>query len=85
LPVSELKIDQSFIKEMVNNKDDKAVVHSTIELAHNLGLVVVAEGVESQPVLDLLIEFGCDIVQGFLVSRPLPLDEFNAFIESKNN
>jgi len=85
LPVSELKIDQSFIKEMVNNKDDKAVVHSTIELAHNLGLVVVAEGVESQPVLDLLIELGCDIVQGFLVSRPLPLDEFNAFIRSKNN
>ena len=84
LPVNELKIDQSFIKVMVDNKDDQAVVHSTIELAHNLGLSVVAEGVETQAALDLLIQLGCDAVQGYLVSKALPVDAFNAFIESKN-
>jgi diguanylate cyclase len=81
LPVSELKIDQTFIKEMVDNKDDEAVVHSTIELAHNLGLSVVAEGVENQPALDLLTRLGCDTIQGFLISRPLSAAMFNAFIE----
>jgi len=81
LPVSELKIDQTFIKEMVDNKDDQAVVHSTIELAHNLGLSVVAEGVEEQSALDLLTELGCDTIQGYLISRPLPVAKFTAFIE----
>jgi len=83
LPVTELKIDQSFIKEMVNNKDDQAVVHSTIELAHNLGLSVVAEGVENKSVLDLLIKLGCDTVQGFLISKPLSVKQFNAFVEQQ--
>jgi EAL domain-containing protein (putative c-di-GMP-specific phosphodiesterase class I) len=82
LPVNELKIDQTFIKDMVENKDDQAVVHSTIELAHNLGLSVVAEGVEQQSSLDLLTRLGCDTIQGFLISRPLPVAMFNAFIES---
>ena len=81
LPVSELKIDQTFIKEMVDNKDDQAVVHSTIELAHNLGLRVVAEGVENQSALDMLTELGCDTIQGFLISRPLTASMFNAFVE----
>jgi EAL domain-containing protein (putative c-di-GMP-specific phosphodiesterase class I) len=66
---------------MVDNKDDEAVVHSTIELAHNLGLSVVAEGVESQSALDLLTRLGCDTIQGFLISRPLSASMFNAFIE----
>jgi len=83
LPVSELKIDQSFIKDMVDNKDDEAVVHSTIELAHNLGLSVVAEGVEKQSSLDLLNKLGCDIVQGFLISKPLPHAEFYEFIKAR--
>jgi diguanylate cyclase (GGDEF)-like protein len=85
LPVSELKIDQSFIKELVDNKDDQAVVHSTIELAHNLGLSVVAEGVEDQAALDLLVKLGCDSVQGFLVSKPLTLKQFNAFVDNRTN
>ena len=84
LPVTELKIDQSFVKAMADNKDDQAVVHSTIELAHNLGLTVVAEGVETQSALDLLVSLGCDVVQGFLVSKPLALDEFEAFIDTKH-
>jgi len=83
LPVSELKIDQTFIKEVVVNKDDQAVVHSTIELAHNLGLSVVAEGVENEAALELLTQLGCDTIQGFLISRPLPVRMFNAFIEAQ--
>ncbi|VAW50136.1 diguanylate cyclase/phosphodiesterase (GGDEF & EAL domains) with PAS/PAC sensor(s) [hydrothermal vent metagenome] len=83
LPVCELKIDQTFIKEMADNKDDEAVVHSTIELAHNLGLSVVAEGVENKSAQDLLIKLGCDTLQGFLISKPLPVEKFNAFLAKK--
>lgn len=81
LPVSELKIDQTFIKDMAENKDDTVVVRSTIELAHNLGLTVVAEGVEQQEVLELLRELGCDIIQGYLISKPLPKNKFTAFMK----
>ena len=80
MPVSELKIDKCFIKDMVENRDDQAVVRSTIELAHNLGLTVVAEGVENQAVHDLLAMFGCDTIQGYFVSKPVPRDEFSEFI-----
>lgn len=83
LPVSELKIDQTFIKEMVDNKDDEAVVRSTIELAHNLGLTVVAEGVEEQAALDLLTYMGCDTIQGFLISKAVPTAEFKRLIEQQ--
>jgi diguanylate cyclase (GGDEF)-like protein len=82
LKVSELKIDQSFINDVTHNKDDEVIVHSTIELAHNLGLKVVAEGVENEDTLDLLKELGCDTIQGFWISKPLPAKEFNAFIEN---
>ena len=84
LPVSELKIDQTFIKEMVDNKDDQVLVHSTIELAHNLGLNVVAEGVENEAALELLTKLGCDTIQGFLISQPLPVAEFDVFIEAQS-
>lgn len=83
LPVSELKIDQSFIKDMVSNKDDEAVVHSTIELAHNLGLRVVAEGVENKSAFDLLVSLGCDTIQGFHISKPLPHENFTAFLKAQ--
>jgi len=83
LPVSEIKIDQSFIFDMVDNKDDRAVVHSTIELAHNLGLRVVAEGVETQAVYELLVELGCDIIQGYFISEPVPVDEFNVLMSER--
>jgi len=83
LPVSELKIDQSFIKDMVDKKDDQVVVHSTIELAHNLGLKVVAEGVETKEALALLTELGCDTIQGFLISRPLSVEQFDDFLEAQ--
>jgi EAL domain-containing protein (putative c-di-GMP-specific phosphodiesterase class I) len=60
-----------------------AIVKSTIGLAHNLGLEVVAEGVESENCLDVVTEMGCDIVQGFLLARPMPADEFLGWSASR--
>jgi diguanylate cyclase (GGDEF)-like protein len=72
LPVHELKIDKSFVSDLLSNPDDEIIVRSTIELAHNMGLKVVAEGVETQAVLEQLDRLGCDIAQGYLLSKPLP-------------
>ncbi len=83
MPVSELKIDQSFIKGMVENKDDEVIVHSTIELAHNLGLHVVAEGVETRQAYDLLVKMGCDSIQGFLMEEPVSAKQFNQLLEKQ--
>lgn len=71
LPVRELKIDQSFITNLLTDEQDEVIVRSTIDLGHNLGLEVVAEGVESEAVLDRLRSFGCDVAQGYCISRPL--------------
>lgn len=75
LPVSELKIDKSFVSQMTRNSDDEVIVRSTIDLAHNLGLAVVAEGVEDEVTREHLIKAGCELTQGFLVSKPVPVDE----------
>jgi diguanylate cyclase (GGDEF)-like protein len=72
LPVDELKIDRSFVNGMVENHNDEVIVRSTIELAHNLGLKVVAEGVETPAMLRRLQDLHCDMAQGFLLSRPIP-------------
>ncbi len=72
LPAHEIKIDRSFVADMAEQKRDRAIVRSTIELGHNLGLEAVAEGVEDQQTLDLLGGLGCDLAQGFYLSRPLP-------------
>jgi EAL domain-containing protein (putative c-di-GMP-specific phosphodiesterase class I) len=71
LPVDVLKIDQSFIRHLVSDPGDAAIVRSTIGMAHNLGIKVVAEGVETEGQLNCLAELGCDLVQGFLLSRPV--------------
>lgn len=71
LPVDEIKIDKSFVKEMAVEKDDAIIVRSTIDLAHNLGLKVVAEGIETQEIYDRLIAWGCDAAQGYYISRPV--------------
>jgi diguanylate cyclase (GGDEF)-like protein len=71
LPVAELKIERNFVLGMADDKDDRAIVRSTIELAHNLGLRVVADGVETEACLQQLREMGCDVAQGFLISAPL--------------
>ncbi|MDB5935903.1 MAG: hypothetical protein JWQ01_3247 [Massilia sp.] len=73
LPVDGIKIDQSFIIPMIEDSDSDMIVRSTIELAHNLEMTVVAEGVESQPVWDRLASVGCDVAQGYLVSVPMPM------------
>jgi len=70
LPVSEIKIDKTFVQDMATNRDGAAIVRSTIDLGHNLGLTVVAEGVEDEPTAELLREYGCDFIQGFLISHP---------------
>src|SRR4051794_2147858 len=72
LPVDVIKIDKSFVMDMAIDASDAAIVRSTIDLAHNLGLRVVAEGVESHQAWTRLTELGCDLAQGFYVSRPLP-------------
>jgi diguanylate cyclase (GGDEF)-like protein len=81
LPVNELKIDQSFIKDMGKSQNDEVIVRSTIELAHNLGLSVVAEGVESKATLSHLAVLGCDTAQGFVISKPLTPEELNALLD----
>jgi diguanylate cyclase (GGDEF)-like protein len=75
LPVDEVKLDKSFVLNMTGDVDDAAIVRSTIELAHNLGLQLVAEGVEDQETLELLTTLGCDLVQGYHLARPMPADE----------
>ena len=72
LAVDVLKIDKSFVKNMSSNEDDAIIVRSTIDLAHNLGLKVIAEGVENKETWDQLAALGCDTAQGYYVSRPLP-------------
>ena len=80
LPVDSLKIDQSFVTRMLSDDDDSAkIVRSIVELAHNLDLEVIAEGVESNETLTRLGNFGCDIAQGFSISRPIPGDSFRAW------
>ena len=81
LPVNTIKIDRSFVMNMTSNADDAVIVKSTIDLAHNLGLQVVAEGVEDEDTLELLRILGCDMVQGYLLCRPLPPQEVMAFLE----
>jgi len=76
LPVNELKIDQSFVRNMQTDADDAMIVRSTIDLAHNLGISVVAEGVENLQVWNMLRELNCDQAQGFHMGRPMPIDEF---------
>lgn len=80
LPVNELKIDQSFIKDMEDNADDQIIVKSIIDLAHNLGLSVVAEGVETRNILNQLNLLGCDVAQGYLISKPIPEKQFEILL-----
>lgn len=80
LPVDELKIDKSFVMDMEENESDAVIVRSTIDLAHNLGLNVTAEGVENQDTWDTLTILGCDVSQGYFMSKPLPADKLLAWL-----
>lgn len=82
IPANEIKIDQSFVKGITDNRSDRLMVQSTIGLAHSLGRKVVAEGVEHRDILDLLVEMGCDIAQGFAIGRPMSLDSLTKRLSS---
>jgi diguanylate cyclase (GGDEF)-like protein len=77
LPLDEVKIDRSFVAGMADDENDAVIVRSTIDLARNLGLRVVAEGVETAEIMDSLAELRCDVAQGYFISRPLPADELD--------
>jgi EAL domain-containing protein (putative c-di-GMP-specific phosphodiesterase class I) len=83
LPVNELKIDRTFITNLGEHTDD-AIVRSVIDLGHNLGLSVVAEGIETAKALDKLKHLGCDLAQGYFISRPLPAGEFMAWRQRRD-
>jgi EAL domain-containing protein (putative c-di-GMP-specific phosphodiesterase class I) len=80
LPVDELKIDRSFVSQMATNPSDAVIVRSTIDLGHNLGLRVVAEGVETQHAWQELSALGCDIAQGYYLGRPMPAAELEQLL-----
>ena len=81
LPISELKIDKSFVFSMLADERHAVIVRSVIELGHSLGLSVIAEGVESAAVEDLLRLYTCDKVQGYYVSKPIPVEELRLLLE----
>jgi diguanylate cyclase (GGDEF)-like protein len=82
LPVEKLKIDQSFVRDIATNPDDQLIVRATIELAHTLDLKVVAEGVETLAVCEVLAEMNCDHVQGYYISRPLEAEQVSGWFET---
>jgi EAL domain-containing protein (putative c-di-GMP-specific phosphodiesterase class I) len=82
LPVMEIKIDRSFIEAMTTDKDTATIVASIIALARNLGMDLVAEGVEQIEQLELLRTFDCPVVQGYYFSRPLPADSLDEFLDA---
>jgi len=81
LPVDELKIDKSFVMDMEENENDAVIVRSTIDLAHNLGLRVTAEGVENQAAWDTLCILGCDYSQGYFTGKPMPAENLAAWLQ----
>ncbi|HYM66198.1 MAG TPA: EAL domain-containing protein [Patescibacteria group bacterium] len=82
LPVDEIKIDKSFILALASDHDSQAIVRSAIGLGHNLELTVVAEGLQDRSAEAILVEAGCDVVQGFLLGRPMPEDEITEMLEA---
>jgi len=84
LPVTELKIDKSFVMTMTVNDQDAVIVRTLVELGRSLGLRTVAEGVESGDAKDLLRSYGCDEAQGYLFSRPIPAEQFMVWLDRQN-
>jgi EAL domain-containing protein (putative c-di-GMP-specific phosphodiesterase class I) len=78
LPVSELKVDRSFVTTMTEDRSNALIVHSVVDLGHNLGLTIVAEGVETAEALTALAGVGCDVAQGYHLARPMPVDTWYA-------
>jgi EAL domain-containing protein (putative c-di-GMP-specific phosphodiesterase class I) len=85
MPLMELKIDKSFVMDILSSENDTAIVKATISLAHNLGIKVVAEGVESQAIMDVLMTYGCDIAQGYFFSKPLSVAKLADWLANYRN
>jgi EAL domain-containing protein (putative c-di-GMP-specific phosphodiesterase class I) len=85
LPVAELKIDRSFVRHMVRDEDDAAIVRTTLDLARSLRLRVVAEGVEDDDTWALLAHLGADAIQGFVLSRPLPAAQMDVWLAARRD
>ncbi|MGD8936439.1 MAG: bifunctional diguanylate cyclase/phosphodiesterase [Thiogranum sp.] len=83
LPVSELKIDKGFVLSMLERVADRKIVQSAIDLAHSLDMRVVAEGIENQQTLEMLVAMGCDIGQGYYISEPIPIDKLPSWARSE--
>ena len=81
LPVEEIKIDRSFVMNMPQSENDQQIVRSTIDLSRNMGLKVVAEGVETKEIWHDLAELGCDVAQGYYLTRPIPPQELVEWLE----
>ncbi|MCW8854539.1 MAG: bifunctional diguanylate cyclase/phosphodiesterase [Gammaproteobacteria bacterium] len=81
LPLSELKIDRLFISDIATNKDDLAITTATIQMSHSLGLEVVAEGIESREVFEIVKKLDCDYAQGFWISKPLPINKLTSWLD----
>ncbi|HDH50732.1 MAG TPA: EAL domain-containing protein, partial [Nitrospirae bacterium] len=84
MPVDEIKIDKTFISNILVDNNDAIIVRTIVELAHNLGIQVIAEGVESEGVCDMLKDMGCDNIQGYLISRPIPAEDFEEWLETSD-
>jgi EAL domain-containing protein (putative c-di-GMP-specific phosphodiesterase class I) len=83
IPVESLKIDQSFIRDMTSDNDDKEIVRAIISMGHSLGMRVIGEGVENIDQLEILQELGCDEIQGFYISLPLPADQITKLLDQQ--
>lgn len=80
LPLVEIKIDKTFVLDILKSENDVAIVKATVDLGHNLGLKVVAEGVETKEIMSRLMELGCDVAQGFFLSKAVKVEDFNHWV-----
>ena len=84
IPFTELKVDQSFIFDLIEDSDSYAIVETCVMLGHKLDMEIVAEGVENEAIWDALLAMNCDIAQGYFISKPIPADEFIHWLENDN-